>query len=138
MTGSRHDQLVEQWLAAVRQEGADLPPEALGELLADLREHIEVARADLPAETEAEVRTILERLGDPSMIVAEARGGSAPSDVGPGAGPARSRVGTWVIVLIVTVGLLCVAGCLAGVLGLVSWTTLESGDPVPSPLPTSR
>lgn len=39
-----------------------------GELVRDLREHIETSRADLPAETEAQVRGILERLGDPGGI----------------------------------------------------------------------
>ena len=39
----------------------------------EVAEHIAAARADLDPETEAGVRTMLERLGDPADIAAEAR-----------------------------------------------------------------
>jgi len=39
----------------------------------EVAEHIAAARAGLEPETEAGVRTVLERLGDPSEIAAEAR-----------------------------------------------------------------
>ena len=38
-----------------------------------MHEHITAARADLDPETEAEIRSLLERLGDPADIAAEAR-----------------------------------------------------------------
>jgi uncharacterized membrane protein len=55
------------------------------ELLSDLREHISAARARLDQPSEADVRAILERLGDPTAIAAEARIGepARPSPVSP-------------------------------------------------------
>ncbi|MEV0898306.1 hypothetical protein [Actinoplanes sp. NPDC049802] len=66
------DQLVADYLARVERAATRLPAGRREELLADLREHIEIARAESGAETEAEIRTILDRLGDPESIVASA------------------------------------------------------------------
>ncbi|GAA0443288.1 hypothetical protein Aca07nite_77980 [Actinoplanes capillaceus] len=66
------DQLVADYLARVGRAAAGLPAGRREELLADLREHIDIARAESGAETEAEIRTILDRLGDPESIVAAA------------------------------------------------------------------
>jgi hypothetical protein len=67
------DLLVHSYLAAVADAAADLPAVVREELLADLREHIAVARVQ-HAPTEAGVRTILDRLGHPVAIVEAARG----------------------------------------------------------------
>lgn len=64
----RIDSLVADYLARVSRATAGLAADRRDELVRDLREHIETSRADLPAETEAEVRGILERLGDPAVI----------------------------------------------------------------------
>ncbi|GGN93199.1 hypothetical protein GCM10010112_81160 [Actinoplanes lobatus] len=66
------DQLVTDYLARVERAAAGLPAGRREELLADLREHIDIARAESGAETEADIRTILDRLGDPESIVAAA------------------------------------------------------------------
>ncbi|MEU4158906.1 hypothetical protein [Actinoplanes sp. NPDC026670] len=66
------DELVAAYLARVERAASRLPAGRREELLGDLREHIEIARAESGAESEAEVRTILERLGDPESIVAAA------------------------------------------------------------------
>ena len=75
----QHDRMVGEYLDAVRRATVDLPPDRRDDLLADLSEHIATARAELDPETEAGVRDILERLGDPASIAAEARLGAPPS-----------------------------------------------------------
>ena len=69
----RVDRLVEDYLGAVSYACVDLPPDRRDDLVGDLREHIEAARGVLYEPTEAAVRTILDRLGEPSAIAAEAR-----------------------------------------------------------------
>jgi uncharacterized membrane protein len=69
----RLDRIVEDYLGAVSWACADLPPQRRDDLIADLREHIAAARAVLYQPTEAAVRTILDRLGDPAAIAEEAR-----------------------------------------------------------------
>jgi hypothetical protein len=66
------DELVAAYLARVERAASRLPAGRREELIGDLREHIEIARAESGAESEADVRTILERLGDPESIVAAA------------------------------------------------------------------
>jgi hypothetical protein len=132
------DLMVEEYLAAVAGAGPDLPPHRRDDLLADLREHIASARADLAPETEADVRTILARLGDPASIVAEARLGITPPPVPPaGPVPVSGRRGTpgWVIALMavgVVVFLTCAGVILVGF--AVSRTNQIEG---PIPMPTS-
>lgn len=106
------DDLVADYLERVRRAGAGLPPERREELITDLRDHLLVARAELAPETEAGVRTLLDRLGDPAAIVAEA----TQATVAPVA-PARRRSNrTLVIVLSVLAALvlLPVLVCLVG------------------------
>jgi len=67
------DRLVEDYLGAVSYACRDLPPERRNDLVGDLREHIAAARSVLYQPTEAAVRTILDRLGEPATIAAEAR-----------------------------------------------------------------
>ncbi|MEV4280574.1 HAAS signaling domain-containing protein [Actinoplanes xinjiangensis] len=66
------DELVAAYLARVERAASRLPAGRREELIGDLREHIEIARSESGAESEADVRTILERLGDPESIVAAA------------------------------------------------------------------
>lgn len=105
----RNDSLVAEYLARVSRATAGLPADRREELVGDLREHIETSRADLSAETEAEVRGILDRLGDPAVI-ARAAAEDAGLPVAPGgvsdvvdgrspAGPSRRRR-VWLVVAI--------------------------------------
>jgi hypothetical protein len=77
------ERLVEDYLTAVARACAGLPTPVRVELLADLREHITVAKAELPEQTEAAVRVILARLGDPAAIAAEARASVPPVAAAP-------------------------------------------------------
>jgi uncharacterized membrane protein len=99
MSGSQHDHLVENYLAAVQQALHPVPAIHRTELLTDLREHIAVERAVLVEESESQVRSILDRLGDPDVVAAaaldEQRYGTpaaAPApDNGAGAGQRNRR-----------------------------------------------
>jgi uncharacterized membrane protein len=67
------DALIDRYLRDLEAELADLPANRRQELLDEVAEHIASARAALDPETEAGVRGLLERLGDPADIAAEAR-----------------------------------------------------------------
>lgn len=106
----RNDSLVADYLARVSRATAGMSEDRRDELVRDLLEHIETSRADLPAETEAEVRGILERLGDPAVIAraaAEEDGLAPREDVEPP--DARRRRHIRLVVIIVGI---IVAGAL--------------------------
>lgn len=67
------DALVAGYLARLEQQALVLPADRRAELLAEIGEHISDARAAGAAADEAAVRTLLDRLGEPSDIVAAAR-----------------------------------------------------------------
>jgi uncharacterized membrane protein len=67
------DTLVDRYLTDLEAELRALPGNRRQEILDEVGEHITQARAALDAETEAAIRTVLERLGDPADIAAEAR-----------------------------------------------------------------
>src|SRR4029450_6429361 len=67
------DALILRYLQELEAELHDLPVNRRQELLDEVGEHIAAARAELEPETEAGVRTLLERLGGPADIAAEAR-----------------------------------------------------------------
>jgi uncharacterized membrane protein len=70
---TQDDPLIAEFLTQVAVAGDGLARARREELLGDLREHIDVELATLegPA-TEAQIRTILDRLGDPEDIAAAA------------------------------------------------------------------
>jgi hypothetical protein len=72
------DQLVSEYLGRLETAAAELPPDRRIELLEEIREHIEAARAAGAAADEAAVRTLLDRLGEPEEIVGAARDEQAP------------------------------------------------------------
>jgi uncharacterized membrane protein len=133
------ERLVEDYLAAVARACAGLPASARIELLADLREHIAVARAELPEQTEEAVRGILDRLGEPAVIAAEARASLPEAPVAPprfrpavAPMPVRPSSGNTAVVLtavLVPVGLIV----LALVLGVLLFYARASTAPVAPP-----
>jgi hypothetical protein len=131
------DLLVEEYLAAVASAGPDLPAHRRDDLLADLREHIASARADLTPETEAGIRTILARLGDPASIIAEARLGITPPPAPPappaGWVPVSRRRGTrgWIVALIV-VGVVVFLTCVGVILVVVALQQGVAETPIPA------
>jgi len=67
------DRLVDDYLRRLDSELRDLPRARRRELRQEIAEHIDEARDGLAAESEADVRNLLERLGEPAEIAAEAR-----------------------------------------------------------------
>jgi len=67
------DKLVERYLKHLEVELDDVPSDRRREIVDEIADHIAEARAGLEHETEADVRNILEGLGDPADIAADAR-----------------------------------------------------------------
>jgi HAAS len=119
---TRVDSLVDRYLKDLETELRGLPGNRRREILDEVGEHITQARADLDAETEAAIRTVLERLGDPADIAAEARDrfGVQPE-------PARPAT-PWLEVITLVVLLIPVLGWVVGAVLLWlshNWTTRE-------------
>jgi uncharacterized membrane protein len=123
-----YDDLVNDYLRAVEEALAGVPANRRAELLADLSEHIAAKRAELSPdqETEVEVRSILELLGDPEELAAEAR---ADADVDAAPAPPiliepkkRSAAMLWVGLTIAAVATMCVVAGLLGVLAFAFWS----------------
>jgi hypothetical protein len=86
MNATVPDRLVAEYLARLEVALRNLPAGRREELLEQVSEHIATARAELGDQAgEAEVRTMLERLGDPAAIAAEA--GQRPADSVESSGP---------------------------------------------------
>ncbi|HWS37507.1 MAG TPA: hypothetical protein VN408_32850 [Actinoplanes sp.] len=131
MTESDH--LVAVYLARVDQAAMRLPAGRREELVNDLREHIEIARAELEEETEASIRTILDRLGDPESIVAAAdtqtdlpRVMPAAPAYAPPAPVKSSNRNLWI-----TLGVLAVIGVVVLFCAAFSLDRGSSYDPAP-------
>jgi hypothetical protein len=73
MTAPHADQLIDGYLARISAAAADFPAGARTELLDDMRSHIAEARSRERDETDATILNILDRLGEPAVVVAEAR-----------------------------------------------------------------
>lgn len=130
MTGSNADQLVDDYLAQLDEALDALPAARAAELVDEIDAHISEARAELPGGgTEAELRTLLDRLGEPEEIARDALDGE-PAAVDA---PVATRRGGWVeglaVVLLPFGGLLIpVLGWFAGVALLWSsdhWTVRD-------------
>lgn len=110
MNATAADQLVGRYLAQLQAALRDLPAARREELLEQVSEHIATARAELGAQAgEAEIRMLLERLGDPAAIAAEA--GHASDEL---VEPPRARPGWLEVAALV---LLPIGGIVVPVLG---------------------
>jgi hypothetical protein len=90
---TRHRE-VGEYLRRLQRSMGDLPPERREEILAEIEEHIAEALASRPAASHAEVRNVLERLGDPDDIASEAR---ERFGMQPGGTEARDRRAKWLV-----------------------------------------
>jgi uncharacterized membrane protein len=120
MTASTLHPLASEWLDRLRVASADLPSSERTELLSDIEAHL--AESIPPDASEAQVRTVLERMGDPEEIVAEA---VAAAEVAP----TRRGFREWVaVILLLGGGFLFVFGWIVGVFMLWSskaWTVRD-------------
>jgi HAAS len=116
------DDLVAEYLDRLADELADVPRARRNEIVEEVSEHIEAARAQLAPDDEAAVRTLLDRMGDPSEIAAEA-GARRETER-----PRRRWVEVLAIVLLLVGGFFGGIGWIVGVVLLwVSdvWTTRD-------------
>jgi len=73
MTAPHADQLIDGYLARLRAAATDVPAGTRNELIDDMRAHIVEARSRETEETDATILNILDRLGEPAVVVADAR-----------------------------------------------------------------
>jgi hypothetical protein len=119
---STADKLVDDYLKRLDRELAGFPRARRRELVDEISEHIAEARADVESENEAAIRTLLDRLGDPEDIAAEARERFG----------ARPKGSGWDVVALI---MLLVGGVILPVIGWIigvvllwvseTWTTRE-------------
>jgi hypothetical protein len=67
------DSVIDGYMKELQAELRGFPAARRREILEEVREHISQARSELDSENEAAIRTVLDRLGEPSDIAAEAR-----------------------------------------------------------------
>lgn len=104
------DALVEDYLRQLDTELADLPRSSRREVIDEISAHIGEMRRDLPIENELEIRRLLDRLGDPAEIAADARERFGVSS------PTRTWVEVAALVLLSVGVVLPVIGWFAGVI----------------------
>ncbi|MFJ4870687.1 HAAS signaling domain-containing protein [Streptomyces sp. NPDC088757] len=121
MTRTAHP-LVTDYLATVEREASFLPAGRREELLADLREHLDVAVGD-ERDPEA-VRAALDRLGSPAAIVAAARAEEPEAVAGPGPGGAPKSRTTGTAVLLGVSGIAVLLGSYLGPIVLIAGLVL--------------
>jgi hypothetical protein len=86
MTAPHAQSIVDGYLRRLDDELRPLPSRRRQEIAEDIRAHIAEARTALAEESDADVLNILDRLGEPAEIAAEARersGVDEPGDAGP-------------------------------------------------------
>jgi hypothetical protein len=64
---------VEDYLRRLRRSLRDLPRGRRDEIVDEIREHVREALVVIPSPTESDVRNVLDRIGEPSEIAADAR-----------------------------------------------------------------
>jgi uncharacterized membrane protein len=127
------DALVSEYMGRLEAAAQPLPADRRGELVAEVRDHIESALAEADSRDEVTARNVLERLGAPEEIVAAETGGDGSPAASPPAPPAVERGPRWgtlelAAILFLTVGaiLLPVVGPLIGIVLVwlsTTWTT---------------
>ncbi|MFJ2931327.1 HAAS signaling domain-containing protein [Streptomyces sp. NPDC087219] len=122
MNATDQHPLVAAYLDAVARETAELPAERRAELLADLREHIEVSGA----EGDDQVRAVLAGLGEPRTVAASALAEESPAEPAAAARPGRTKL---TAILLGVSGVLLLLNPYAGVIALIVALVLLWGAP---------
>jgi hypothetical protein len=116
------DQLINAYLARLDRELDDLPRARRREVVEEISEHIEQAREEGDGNDEVSTRNLLDRLGDPADIAAEAHARLGVDTPKPGA------LEVTALVLLLVGGFLFGVGWLVGLVLLWSspvWSTSE-------------
>ncbi|MEV0443174.1 hypothetical protein AB0I84_27700 [Streptomyces spectabilis] len=118
--------LVRAYLTEVERATTALPAARREELLADLREHIEVSLAEADTRDDATVSGILDQLGSPAAIAASALAEAPATSEAPE--PDRLRTRLTILVLAASGPLMLIAGPLAMVAAVAAGVYLLSGS----------
>ena len=110
-SASEADKLVQRYLAQLDRALQGVDTTRREEILAEVHEHIEEGRTGLDPDDAASVRTLLDRVGDPAAIAAEA--GAPP--------PGSRRWDAWAPWLIIFGPVASGLGWIAGM--LILWTS---------------
>ena len=111
---------IEHYLNRLANTARDLPRTRRRELVAEIEQHIRDALIETPVANEAEMLTLLDRLGDPDEIARAANGRPEVTR--------STTTETWAIILLLIGGFLWLVGWIAGVVLLWSsslWTTRD-------------
>jgi uncharacterized membrane protein len=133
MTAPHADQIIAGYLARLEAALALLPSSRRRELVDDVAGHIAEARAGLSEEADADILTIIDRLGDPSEMAAEEMERTQPA--APAAstalGGGRSNLLESILVLVAVAAILLSPIFTAVYLGrrLKRRTTIAAGQP---------
>jgi uncharacterized membrane protein len=113
---------VDAYLHELDEELRDLPAARRRELLEEIREHIDSALAEAQTSEDVEVRNVLDRLGEPTEIAAEARERFGVRRTKPGVREILA------LILLPVGGFLYIIGWVVGAILLASstvWTSRE-------------
>jgi hypothetical protein len=110
------DELIDEYIARLETATRTLPAARRAELLAEIKEHIQITLSQNEDQGEATVRSILDRLGAPEDIAHEAGVGLASEAPAHRESTGPRRVGPFELV---TVVLLLIGGILLPLLGWV-------------------
>lgn len=108
---------IKHYLKRLSKAARDLPRARRRELVSEIEQHIRETLIESPVDNEAEMLTLLDRLGDPEEIAAAASGRPEASR--------STTMETWAIILLLLGGFVFLVGWLAGVVLLWSsnlWT----------------
>ncbi len=108
---------IAHYLERLSNAARDLPKGRRSELVAEIEQHIHDAMLETPVDSEADMLTLLDRIGDPEEISAAAGG--------PTRAPRSTAMERWAIILLLIGGFLWFIGWIAGVVLLWSsslWT----------------
>ena len=81
MTKTETNPLIEDYLKRLDKALAPLPRARRGQLVAEIADHVETARSELESHSEADLRNLLDRIGRPEDIAAEALGSGVDESI---------------------------------------------------------
>ena len=112
MTTADIDQIIADYLLRLDVALGRLPESRRRQLVAEIDEHLKEARAELSDQSEAAIRELLDRVGQPDDIAAEAMDGQASQK--------RKRLSRSLVVVLIGLAVL-LGGCLSfGFVGVIA------------------
>ena len=106
MSAPHADQLVHEYMDRLDMLLAGMPQERREEILDEISNHIAEARSEIPDESDADLRNLLDRIGDPAEVAGAARDETQTVAAAP---PAR-RIGPIEVLALVLTPLIWPAG----------------------------